>query len=387
MGFFRKNSTVAFAVLLILITVGCSKAESTLIAEDITAASIQTAMDASPSTIAPLTTSNTSAQNVRSITITIQDGEKQQTLATATDPMQTVADLLQEANITLFTTDDTAPSLATPLEDGMVIQILRSFPITIQVDGRIIQTRTRRTNALDVLIEAGIGLVGFDYAKPNQDTLLHENDAIEVIRVTEDFRLNDTPISYQTLWQATDELDLDIQAVISYGQAGILRERVRIRYENGVEVSATADGEWVAQEAVNEVIGYGTRINIGTINTEEGVREYWRIVRMRVTSYTAASSGKSPGDPGYGITASGLPAGTGIVAIDRNIVPFRSSVFVPGYGIGFAGDTGGGVRGRWIDLGYDEDKYASWSGYVDVYYLTPVPNAADINYILPNGLP
>ncbi|MEZ4646658.1 MAG: hypothetical protein R3E31_28695 [Chloroflexota bacterium] len=67
---------------------------------------------------------------------------------------------------------------------------------------------------------------------------------------------------------------------------------------------------------------------------------------MRVTSYTAASSGKEPGDPGYGRTASGLPAGFGIVAVDRNVVPFRSSVFVPGYGVGYAGDTGGGVRGR-----------------------------------------
>ena len=58
-----------------------------------------------------------------------------------------------------------------------------------------------------------------------------------------------------------------------------------------------------------------------------------------------------------------------------------------GYGKGFAGDTGGGVRGRWIDLGYDEDEYEGWSGYVDVYYLTPVPPAEDINYLLPTALP
>jgi 3D (Asp-Asp-Asp) domain-containing protein len=108
---------------------------------------------------------------------------------------------------------------------------------------------------------------------------------------------------------------------------------------------------------------------------------------MRVTSYTAASSGKEPGDPGYGLTASGHQAGTGIVAVDRAVVPFRSDVYVPGYGVGFVGDTGGGVRGRWIDLGYHEDDYVSWSGYVDVYYLTPVPAPEDINYLLPTALP
>ena len=106
---------------------------------------------------------------------------------------------------------------------------------------------------------------------------------------------------------------------------------------------------------------------------------------MRVTAYTAASSGKSPDHPSYGITASGRPAGTGIVAVDPNVIPFRSEVYVPGYGVGYAGDTGGGIKGRWIDLGYDEDELQAWNGYVDVYYLTPVP--AEINYLIPEVLP
>ncbi|HSM56646.1 MAG TPA: 3D domain-containing protein, partial [Candidatus Sulfomarinibacteraceae bacterium] len=101
----------------------------------------------------------------------------------------------------------------------------------------------------------------------------------------------------------------------------------------------------------------------------------------------AASSGKPPDHPAYGITASGVRAGTGIVAVDPRVVPFRSWVYVPGYGTGYAGDTGGGVLGRWIDLGYDEAEYQSWSGYVDVYYLTPVPDPEDINYLIPTALP
>jgi uncharacterized protein YabE (DUF348 family) len=320
----------------------------------------------------------------RFLTITIVNDNVQQVVETA---VSTVGEAIAEAGISVFAADNVNPPLGSWLEPGMVITVQRSFPVTIRVDGRVVNTRTSHNNSLDVLAEAGIGLIGFDYAIPGPDTLLQPNATIDVVRVTEDFELIDTPIPYQTLWQASDELELDTRSIISYGQTGINRQRIRIRYENGVEVSRTVDGEWLAQEPVNEVIGYGTKIVLGTINTEQGPREYWRVVRMRVTSYTAASSGKAPGDPGYGITASGLPAGNGIVAIDRNVVPFRSEVYVPGYGVGFAGDTGGGVRGRWIDLGYDEDKFESWSGYVDVYYLTPVPNPADINYILPDGLP
>lgn len=320
----------------------------------------------------------------RFLTVTIQDGAEQRVLRTA---VQTVGAALAEAGLTLYAADGVQPSLGSWLEAGMTIQVRRSMPLVIQADGRIMHTRSHYTNALDVLAEAGIGLIGEDYALPGPNTPLRANDTISVIRVTEDFRLVDQPIPLQTVWQATEMLDLDQRAVISYGQPGILRQRVRVRYENGVEVSQTPDGEWVARAPVNEVIGYGTRITIGVVDTPEGPREYWRVVRMRVTSYTAATSGKSPGDPGYGITASGRPAGYGIVAVDRSIVPFRSNVYVPGYGVAFVGDTGGGVRGRWIDLGYDENNFVSWSGYVDVYYLTPVPAPENINYLLPTNLP
>lgn len=320
----------------------------------------------------------------RFLTVTIQDGGEQRVLRTAA---QTVGAALAEAGLTLYAADGVQPPLGSWLEPGMTIQVRRSMPLGIQVDGRIMHTRSHHTNALDVLAEAGIGLIGEDYALPGPDTPLRPNDTISVIRVSEDFRLVDQPIPFQTVWQATDSLDLDQRAVISYGQPGILRQRVRVRYENGVEVSQTPDGEWVARAPVNEVIGYGTRITIGVVDTPQGPREYWRVVRMRVTSYTAATSGKSPGDPGYGITASGRPAGYGIVAADRTIVPFRSHVYVPGYGVAFVGDTGGGVRGRWIDLGYDENNFVPWSGYVDVYYLTPVPAPENINYLLPTHLP
>ena len=320
----------------------------------------------------------------RFVTVTILAGGEQQTVRTAT---QTVGAALTEAGLEVYGSDGVDPPLGTWLQPNMTIQVQRSFPLTIAADGRIIQIRSHHTNVLDVLAEAGIGLVGYDYTIPGPDAPIKANDTIQVIRVTEDFRLEDVPIPFQTLWQASDQLDLDSTAVVSNGLPGIKRQRIRVRYENGLEVSQTVDGEWVAQQPVNQVIGYGTRINVRTVSTPEGSLEYWRLVRMRVTAYTAASSGKAPDHPNYGITASGVPAGTGVVAVDRSVVPFRSNVYVPGYGVGFAGDTGGGVRGRWIDLGYDEDEYVSWSGYVDVYYLTPVPAAEDINYLLPTALP
>ena len=318
------------------------------------------------------------------LTITIHDGAQQRTVRTA---VQTVGAALQEAGITLYAADGVEPPPGSWLTPDLHIFIERSQPYTVLVDGRTIQTRSHSRSVLAVLAETGIGLVGFDYTRPDNNTLLQSGQVIEVIRVTEDFRLVDTPVPYETLWQATDQSEIDTRILLQAGVPGIQRQRVRVRYENGVEVSQQVDGEWLAAAPVNEIIGYGTKIVIRVLDTPDGPVEYWRVVRMRVTSYTAASSGKEPGDPGYGITASGVPAGTGVVAIDRSVVPFRSYVYVPGYGIGYAGDTGGGVRGRWIDLGYYEEEYVGWSGYVDVYYLTPAPPSDRINYLLPTALP
>lgn len=317
-------------------------------------------------------------------TITIYDGSQRRTVRTA---VPTVGAALQEVGIRLFAADHVEPPPNSPLQPDMIITIQQAMPLTIQVDGRLQQTRSYQTNAHAVLAEAGLSLYGSDYTNPGPDTPLRANDIIQVIRVTEDFRIEDQPLPYQTIWQASDQLDLDTQEIITAGEPGIMRRRWRVRYENGVEKGQTLDGEWLEREPANEVVGYGTRITIKSVNTPQGSLSYWRVVRMRVTSYTASSSGRELDDPAYGITASGYGVAQGMVAVDRSIVPFRSFVYVPNYGIGYVGDTGGGVRGRWIDLGYSEDDFIPWSGYVDVYYLTPVPDAADINYLLPTVLP
>ena len=316
--------------------------------------------------------------------ISILDGNDLQTITTNA---RTVGAALAEAGITLYAADGVNPPSGEWITPGLRIEINRSIPLTIAVDGRELRTRSHRTRVVDILAEAGIGLVGADFTRPGLDVEISAEDRIEVVRVTEDIILEDTPIPFEVLWQPTEQFDIDTTGLLSAGREGVYRKRTRVQYENGVETARIADGEWVAQEAVNEVLGYGTKITVQTLDTPEGPIEYWRKVRMRVTSYTAASSGKPPDHPAYGITRSGLVAGKGIVAIDPTVVPWRSDLYVEGYGKGHAGDTGGGVKGRWIDLGYGEDDYIGWRGYTDVYFLTPVPEPERINFLIPRQLP
>ena len=53
-----------------------------------------------------------------------------------------------------------------------------------------------------------------------------------------------------------------------------------------------------------------------------------------------------------GTTASGLPTGPGIVAVDPTVIPLGTKMYIPGYGNGVAADVGGGIKGKIIDLWY-----------------------------------
>jgi cystine transport system substrate-binding protein len=64
------------------------------------------------------------------------------------------------------------------------------------------------------------------------------------------------------------------------------------------------------------------------------------------TTLTVSSTGYSL--PGR--TATGLPVGWGVVAVDPAVIPLGTRLTVPGYGEAVAADTGSGVRGNTIDL-------------------------------------
>lgn len=64
------------------------------------------------------------------------------------------------------------------------------------------------------------------------------------------------------------------------------------------------------------------------------------------TTMTVASTGYCL----RGTTATGVPVGWGVVAVDPSVIPLGTRMSIPGYGEGVAADTGAAVRGAKIDL-------------------------------------
>jgi 3D (Asp-Asp-Asp) domain-containing protein len=223
-------------------------------------------------------------------------------------------------------------------------------------------------------------LTGQDYATPTLDVPLAQDMLVRVVRVTERFLIEQDPIAFESMWQADPDLEIDNQRLLQEGAPGTLQRRVRVRYEDAEEVDRAVESEYVAVPPTTKIMGYGTKIVVRTIDTPSGPVEYWRVIRMLATSYSAGTSGVSKSSAWYGRTATGMKMRFGIVAVDPRLINLGSEVYVPGYGVGLAGDTGGSIKGRRIDLGYDDDNLRLWYRWVEVYLLTPVP--PNIDYTL-----
>jgi len=295
----------------------------------------------------------------------------------------TVGQALKEHGVLVYLGDRVKPGLGTPVSTGVRVYIERAKPLTILVDEGRIVTRTQTERVKEALEEVGVALRGKDYTMPDRLTPLTDNMTVQVIRVREEFVIEDEPIPFETVWRLDPELEIDHRRLAQPGEEGLRRRQIRIRYENDQEKERVMTKEWVAKEPTTEVIADGTKIVVRELETPEGPARYWRKIRMLATSYTAATSGKSKDHPRYGITYLGWKATKGVIAVDPRVINLGTKMYVPGYGFGTAADTGGAVKGRLIDLAYDEGKLVHWFKWVDVYLLEPVPPPEKIRWILP----
>ncbi|MDZ4523026.1 3D domain-containing protein, partial [Bacillus cereus] len=96
-------------------------------------------------------------------------------------------------------------------------------------------------------------------------------------------------------------------------------------------------------------------------NTQSSSREF----QVVATAYTAdpLENGYKAGDQvksalGHNLTAN---PNMKLIAVDPSVIPLGSKVWVEGYGVAIAGDTGGAIKGNKIDvLMPDKGTSSSW---------------------------
>jgi len=285
----------------------------------------------------------------------------------------TLGEALAEAGISYIAADRLLPPASTPLRAGLAASLTRARPITIHTLTRDVLIYTTAATVGEALIDAGLALQGLDYSLPAPEEMLPADGQIRLVRVREEVLIEQTPLPFETQYQPVADLEIDTQTIIQTGEYGLTAHRVRVRYEDESEVSRSVENEWIARQPQPRIVGYGTMIVKRTAVVDGITIEYWRALTMWATSYYPAETSNT--------TASGLPLQKGVAAVDIRYIPFYTRMYVPGYGEVIAADTGSGVIGRWIDLGYSDEDWISWHSYVTVYFLWPPPD--NVVWIIP----
>lgn len=168
----------------------------------------------------------------------------------------------------------------------------------------------------------------------------------------------------ETVYQDDPETEAGEEKVLDEGEDG---KKVKI-----IKITLTKSGEQYSKdvisvettEAKDKKILRGTKIVWKTLDSPYGQIQYWKKMRVYATHYDSHCPGCDE------TTAIGLRAGKGVIAVDPSVIPLRTKVYIPGYGVAVAGDTGGAIKGKIIDLGFDDAKTAGWfAHFIDIYLL------------------
>ncbi len=282
---------------------------------------------------------------------------------------ETVGDLLEEAGVVMGHLDIVEPSPDTPLSEGLEVVVTRLYGVTIKADGAAWETITRRNTVREVIRDEELALDDDDEIYPEMDAGIEDGSVIRIVRVRQGIVEEEVAIPFE---RAGDEPDAEMEAGEEYytgGEPGLLYRRVHVVYRDGEESLRETVESKVLRDPVPQVRHYGTKVTRKYVDTPLGPRYYSRVVRCYATYYHDSTSSKLPGDPTWGITRTGTRTRPGTVAVDPDVIPLWSELYITDYGFGTALDTGGAVVGNLIDIWMPEGE--SWwvPHYVDVYIL------------------
>lgn len=276
----------------------------------------------------PAFAANSEKNKIEYKTISIYDGESKHTFTTKESDYKKI---LEDEGIKLNAYDKFWAS-SNKIENGLMIVVERAIPVKINYKGsiRVIYT-TQQT------VQGAVNDAGYDWHKvmPVEDGLSRIREGMEIhvipyeVRVVE--KTEDIPISY-TKWYDSN-LGSDEQVVVSEGSVG----KRNLKVEEFI-----SDGKVIKSDILKSKVIYEGKKGVLKIGNQKDTVGW-------VTVMSATAYHPMDGD-GRGITATGTRAEHGVVAVDPDVIPLGTKLFVPGYGDAIAEDTGGAIIGNRIDL-------------------------------------
>ena len=154
---------------------------------------------------------------------------------------------------------------------------------------------------------------------------------------------------------------------VQQGHDGVVTETVRVIYKDG----KVAESHLIKSDVKEPVPTLYLMNRSGYSRSSRGSYFRSRVMVMNATAYDPSPA--TIGRGATGRTCTGLRATYGVIAVDPRVIPLGSTVFVEGYGLAIAADTGSAIKGNRIDLCYDSKRVADRYGMkpVRVHILQP----------------
>ncbi|WP_053216963.1 ubiquitin-like domain-containing protein [Virgibacillus senegalensis] len=289
------------------------------------------------------------------------DGDNQTYYTTS----ETVGDVLEENNIDIDEHDQVAPALSKAVSEGLQVTIDKAFQVTVDDAGEKEKYWTVGETVEDLLKREDIKLGKLDRINLEMDEPVSKDAAIEITRVEKVTDIVKEKTDYSVVTRKDDNLEKGKEKVVSSGEEGLVAKHFEVTLENGKEVDRQLVKEEVEKESEQRIVAVGTKVEkpapkpavtatAANTSTEtvsrggDGDSSDAKTYYMHATAYSANCSGCS------GITATGINLkdnpNAKVIAVDPNVIPLGSKVWVEGYGNAIAGDTGGNVSGNKIDV-------------------------------------
>lgn len=255
--------------------------------------------------------------------------------------------------------------------DLAALSIQRAFEVTVAADGEALPVRMTEGTVESALARAGVVLGEHDYTEPGLTAALEEGDTVTVHRVVYQDTVEYEAIPYETEYVTTSLFfrKRSRTMTLQQGQEGEKAITSRERWVDGELESSQVVDVTVTREPRNTVIkSYGAGAPVSSRTGPDGTTN-------PPSSYRAVYTGRATGySASRGRGASGLGLGYGTVAVDPNLIPYGTLLYIAStdgrfvYGYAIATDTGTSLQNgtALVDLFYGTYEEALLNGVIEV---------------------
>jgi uncharacterized protein YabE (DUF348 family) len=258
----------------------------------------------------------------------------------------TVQEFLQAQKIKVAEHDTIEPERTASIKAHMEIKVDNAFQLTLNVGGEEKQVWTTSTTVADFLEQQEITLNELDRVEPVLDAMVEANSSVKITRVEKVTDVVEESVDYAIVTKKDSKISKGKQKVINAGEKGKVAKHYEVIIENGKEVARELVKTETLSESKDRIVAVGTKVAQKNVSrsSDKVANEFY----VSSTAYTAYCNGCS-GTTSTGIDLRANPD-MKVIAVDPSVIPLGTKVYVEGYGYAVAGDIGSAIKGHKIDV-------------------------------------